>query len=180
MQSSDYAKLEQLATFEPRLASVRSVCYAKTYVGLVCLKAELKPQLREKALLRYQQLFGGTPEAQPEVLTFSGLADLYFDWQESRPDDDEEKKAASTLDENRREAKRLKASSRRCCQTRSRRRTGMDIKTRGARRMPVRRRTRRSPSAAPSWSTGAGAASCPSARRVALHAAGPPSPRRQP
>lgn len=70
---------------------------------------ESKAALRAAARLRYQQLFGATPEAIPESLTFAKLGDLYFDWQASLPAADETRKAETTLSENRREFARLAA-----------------------------------------------------------------------
>lgn len=66
-----------------------------------------KAEARAKARLAYQRLYGGTPEAIHEALTFRKLGERYFEWQESLPADDEERKADSTLEENKREAETL-------------------------------------------------------------------------
>lgn len=75
---------------------------------LRCFPGDMtRADARAKAKLRYQQLYGHTPEALPEVLTFRRLAERYFDWQESLPETDDQRKAASTLAENRREVTTL-------------------------------------------------------------------------
>jgi len=77
---------------------------------LTCFPGDMtRAQARAQAKLRYQQLYGATPEALPEALTFRKLGGLYFDWQRSLPEGDDERKADTTIEENEREFKTLAA-----------------------------------------------------------------------
>lgn len=59
--------------------------------------AMTKAEARAKARLAYQRLYGSTPEALAEALTFKKLAEQYFEWQESLPADDDGRKADSVI-----------------------------------------------------------------------------------
>ncbi len=66
-----------------------------------CFASDMtKAEARAAAKLRYQQLYGHTPDAIVETLTFQKLGERYFDWQQAMPGSDDQRKADSTLEGN--------------------------------------------------------------------------------